>query len=285
MRIALFTETYVPYINGVVTHVKILREGLIKLGHEVLVVCANPDTNRYFIKDGVLNCPGVSFKKFYDYGLASPISPLRYKYIKEFNPDIIHIHNEFGVGYSGASCAKFLNVPLVYTLHTMYDDYLYYIAPKPLIPLAKKTTHVYEKSLVARATAITGPSKKVSEYFKSIGITDRTVHVIPNPVEIDAFTPDAATEEQKKQIRERHGVKDDEIMVCFCGRLGKEKSVDVLLNYWAETVKPDEKFKLTFLLIMLPVTYTSQLPYPIPTQFPCWKGWLLSCLCSILQMS
>ncbi len=41
MRIALFTETYLPHINGVVTHVKILRDGLVQLGHEVLVVTAD----------------------------------------------------------------------------------------------------------------------------------------------------------------------------------------------------------------------------------------------------
>ena len=46
MRIALFTETYLPHVNGVVTHVKILREGLIQLGHEVLVVTADAEIGR-----------------------------------------------------------------------------------------------------------------------------------------------------------------------------------------------------------------------------------------------
>ena len=44
MRIALFTETYLPHINGVVTHVKILRDGLLQQGHEVLVVTADYQT-------------------------------------------------------------------------------------------------------------------------------------------------------------------------------------------------------------------------------------------------
>ena len=71
MKIALFTETYLPYINGVVTHVKILKEGLEKLGHKVLVVTADPHTHRYYVKDSVLHCPAKSFKRFYDsYGLA-----------------------------------------------------------------------------------------------------------------------------------------------------------------------------------------------------------------------
>ncbi len=243
MKIALFTETYLPYINGVVTHVKILREGLTKLGHEVLVVCANPNTKSYYLKDGVLNCPGVSFKKVYNYGIATPISPIRFRYIKNFNPDVIHIHNEFGVGYSGAAAAKNLDIPLIYTLHTMYDDYLYYIAPRHLIKLAKKSAHAYAKMLGERATCLTGPSKKVEAFFRSCGV-DKPVHIIPNPVETDLFTPKCIQEDQRKQIREKWNVQPDEMLLCFCGRLGKEKSVDVLLKYWSSTVRKQDRYKL-----------------------------------------
>lgn len=61
MKVALFTETYVPYISGVVTHVKVLG-GFGGAGARVLVVCADPDIYRYRLEDGVLYCPGVSFK-------------------------------------------------------------------------------------------------------------------------------------------------------------------------------------------------------------------------------
>ena len=44
MRIALFTETYLPHINGVVTHVKILRDGLVQLG--LLERRTDPDNRR-----------------------------------------------------------------------------------------------------------------------------------------------------------------------------------------------------------------------------------------------
>ena len=57
MRIALFTETYLPHINGVVTHVKILKEGLEQLGHQVLVVTADARAQRHFVADGILHCP------------------------------------------------------------------------------------------------------------------------------------------------------------------------------------------------------------------------------------
>lgn len=243
MKIALFTETYLPYINGVVTHVKILKEGLEKLGHKVLVVTADPHTHRYYVKDNVLHCPAKSFKRFYDYGLASPVSTRRLMYLKEFDPDIIHIHNEFGVGFSGAMIAKILKKPLVYTLHTMYDEYLYYVAPRPLLPVMKRISHRYAKFLATRASALTGPSKKVQQFFDECGV-DKDVAVVPNPVELDIFQPENIDEQKKEAFRQKHNISPDDMLLCFCGRLGREKSVDVLLDYWAKVIKPSDHCKL-----------------------------------------
>lgn len=246
MKVALFTETYLPYINGVVTHVKALKDGLEKLGHEVLVVTASTDTFHHYVEDGVLHCPAKTFKRLYNYGLASPLSYKRLKILKDFNPDVIHIHNEFGVGLSGTLIANRLQIPLVYTLHTMYDDYLYYIAPKTLIPALKRISHRYAKFLANQADAITGPSKKVQEFFDECG-AQKSVNVVPNPVELDVFNPHNIDKQKAQEIRHKFGVADDEILVSFCGRLGREKSVDVLLNYWAKNIKPEDKFKLLIL--------------------------------------
>lgn len=243
MRIALFTETYLPYINGVVTHVKALKDGLEALGHDVLVVTADAAAKRHYIRDGVLHCPAVNSKKFYNYSIAGPVSRGRLLMLTQFNPDIIHIHNEFGIGMSGAIIAQILKVPLVYTLHTMYDDYIYYVAPKPFVPLVKKTSHKYAKLLASRASALTGPSKKVEEFFRDCGVK-KPVSVIPNPVELDKFSPQNVTAQQRKECRDKIGAGDDTLVACFCGRLGREKSVDIMLRYWAETVRPSDHFKL-----------------------------------------
>ncbi len=243
MRVALFTETYLPAINGVVTHVKILKEGLEKLGHTVLVVTADYTTRRHYIKNGVLHCPATQMKRFYGFGVASPISRTRLKYIEDFNPDIIHIHNEFGIGISGILCAKILKKPLVYTLHTMYDEYIYYVAPRPLTGVTKKITHRYTRMLGNTANALTGPSKKCEEYFRKVGVR-KPVNVIPNPVELDVFSPDNITPESKKAFRKKYDFPDDVMLACFVGRLGREKSVDVLLDYWAKSITPEDKIQL-----------------------------------------
>ena len=243
MRIAIFIETYLPQINGVVTHIKILKEGLEALGHTVLIVTADSKAHTHYLKDNVLHCPAHNLKRIYNLDLASPVSRTRLKYLREFRPDIIHVHNEFSIGLSGMAIAKILKVPLVYTLHTMYDDYIYYIAPKPLIPLTKKLSHRYFRMFPQNAAVVTGPSKKCQEYTYEIG-SDKKVEVIPNPVELDAFAPQTSTPQQRAQIREQYHIPQDATVACFVGRLGREKSVDVLLRFWAQEMKPQDNMRL-----------------------------------------
>ena len=243
MRIAIFTETYLPQINGVVTHIKILKEGLEALGLTVLIVTADSKAHTHYLKDNVLHCPAHNLKRIYNLDLASPVSRTRLKYLREFRPDIIHVHNEFSIGLSGMAIAKILKVPLVYTLHTMYDDYIYYIAPKPLIPLTKKLSHRYFRMFPQNAAVVTGPSKKCQEYTYEIG-SDKKVEVIPNPVELDAFAPQTSTPQQRAQIREQYHIPQDATVACFVGRLGREKSVDVLLRFWAQEMKPQDNMRL-----------------------------------------
>lgn len=246
MRIALFSETYVPAINGVATHVDLLKIGLQKLGHEVLVVCAKSGLSKHVLKKDVLYCPAVSLKKVYNSVVAGPISPARYKYIKNFNPDIIHIHTEFGVGYSGFSASKYLKVPLVYTMHTMYDNYIYYVAPKKFANIIKRTAHAYAKILAQNATCVTGPSKKVEEFFRGCGV-NKPIYIIPNPVELDVFNFKNFSELDRLRLRVKLNIKPNEFLICFCGRLGREKSVDVLLKLWSEAIKPSDGYKLLIL--------------------------------------
>ncbi len=243
MRVAIFSETYLPDVNGVATHVKILADGLQRLGHEVLVVTADASSRKNYIEKGVLHCPAITAKKIYNYSLSSPVSLSRLRILMKFKPDIIHIHNEFGIGLSGAFIAKFLKIPYVYTLHTMYDDYIHYVAKKPFVPLMRDASHVYFKLLAKKATAITGPSKKVDDFFKQCGV-NKSVYVISNSAELDIFQEDKIDKEKSIQFRKDNNIADDDFVGCFCGRLGKEKGIDNLLSYWKDTVKKSDKLKL-----------------------------------------
>lgn len=246
MRVALFTETYFPSTNGVAAHIKTLRSGLEKLGHEVLIVTADKHCKHHYIEDGVLHCPATEIKRFYGFGVAAPISRKRQRLITDFNPDIIHIHHEFGIGLSGILAAKAQKIPLVYTLHTVYDQYIYYIAPEPLLGAATKVSHQYERFIASSATALTGPSQKCEEYFRRIGV-NKDVSLIPNSIDLDAFDPSKITAAQKSAFRLKYNIPDGKTLVCFVGRLGKEKSVDVLLEYWAKTIARDDNAHLVII--------------------------------------
>jgi len=243
MKVAIFCETYLPYLNGVVTHVKLLKDGLEQKGHQVLIVTADPNARHHYLQNNVLHCPAISMKRFYGYGIANPISRRRMKMIEDFNPDICHIHQEFGVGYFGVMAAKHLKVPLVYTLHTMYEEYLYYVAPRPLVPVVKRVLHSYSRLLGNRAFELTGPSKKIENYFKSVGV-DKPVNVIPNPVELDAFDINNVKEGDIQQVLEKYGISPDKTIAIFVGRLGREKSVDILLEYWKQAILPEDNLHL-----------------------------------------
>ena len=125
MRIGLFTDTYVPQINGVSTSVDMLRRALIKKGHEVYVITVSPDNLKYVIdkENHILRIPGIPVG-IYDYRLTG-IYPVRaVNIIKKLNLDIIHSHTEFGIGTFARLMAFQLDIPLVHTYHTMYEDYI-----------------------------------------------------------------------------------------------------------------------------------------------------------------
>lgn len=243
MRIAIFTETYIPDVNGVVAHVKTLKEGLEELGHTVLIVAADKHCKHHYIHDGVLHCPSLEVKRLYGFGVAFPYSRRRLRLIADFNPDVVHIHHEFGIGLSGILAAKLFKKPLVYTLHTMYDQYIYYIAPKPFLKAATKFSHKYERFIATNATMLTGPSEKCVQYFKAIGIK-KEVNLIPNSADIDAFDYRRISDREKTVLRKKLNIPEDRMVICFAGRLGKEKSVDVLLHYMAETLTPEDNVHL-----------------------------------------
>jgi len=242
MKIALFSDTYAPEINGVAIHVAALKEGLESLGHEVLVVTTNPKNNDTFQEHGVLHCPSIKLKRIYGYGLSMPINMKQYQIIKKFNPDVIHIHTEFGIGLFGILVSKMLKRPVIYTLHTIYDDYVYYVVPKT----GQRIFYKYIRSLYKRATVITGPSPKSHEYLINAGL-HRNVEIIPNPVDVDRFSIENVSTEDIDNVKKTYNIPDDAFVGCIISRVGKEKSIDVLLNYIEKYSKVNKNFR--FLIV------------------------------------
>ena len=247
MKIVLLTETYFPYMNGVTTHVKTLKDGLEKLGHEVLVVTCSPTARKHYIENGVLYCPAKSIKSIYGFGVSYPYSKTRLKFLRDFKPDIIHVHTEFSMGLFGIWAAKKLRTTLVYTLHTAYDDYIYYVMPKVIARLVSgKILDKFLGIYAGRAKAIVGPSPKCFEYIKKTSHRKK-VRILPNSVELSLFNESNVTNEEKEKLKHELNFPKNAFVSCFVGRMGTEKSVDVTLDYLAKTIKKEDN--IYFLVI------------------------------------
>ena len=243
MKIAIFTETYFPFISGVVTHIETLKKCLEREGHEVLIVTTNPKAICHYVKDGVLYCPAIPLRRIYGYGFSNPVNIQRLRIIRDFDPDVIHIHTEFSMGIFAQFAARKLKRPIVYTLHTMYDDYMFYVAPERFQNMVKPAAHVYFRKVANRATEIIGPSLKVVEFLRRCGV-ERHINIIPNIVDLSDFMPENVSPEAVARTRAALGIREGDTAVCFVGRLGKEKSIDVLIDSFATHFCGEERFKL-----------------------------------------
>ena len=99
MRIGLFTDAYLPDINGVVSSVATLKHALEELGHTVFVITNHKGVKIAEDEDGhILRLPGLEIKKFYGYKMSSPVQFTADAYIEKMDLDVIHIQTEAGVG-------------------------------------------------------------------------------------------------------------------------------------------------------------------------------------------
>lgn len=244
MRIGIFTDTYPPYINGVSTSIAMLEKALKKKGHQVFIVTVNPEERSYSFSDHVIKIPGIPIG-IYDYRLSN-IYPLKaVKKIKEWNLDIIHSHTEFGIGTFARVIAHQLDIPLVHTYHTMYEDYVYYVTKGYFDKSSKKVVEYLTKFYCDKtATELIVPTKKTYDLFKEKYGYARSVHIVPTGIDVEKFYREKNNQKKALEIRRSLGIKDDEFVILFVGRMGNEKAVDFLIENHKAIVKENKKAKL-----------------------------------------
>lgn len=246
MRIGLFTDTYPPFINGVSTSVCMLKRALEKLGHTVYVVTVNPDAMKYKYEeeDKVIRMAGVSVK-LYDYRLTGIMSIKAFNQIKKWKLDIIHSHTEFGVGTFARICANQLNVPLVHTYHTMYEDYVHYITHGYFNNSSKEIVKYLSLFYCDKTvTELIVPTKKTYSLFKDKYKVDRNIHIVPTGIEIERFYTENVDSTAVSKLRKELNLKKDDFVVGYVGRIAEEKSVDVILRATEKAAQENKNIKL-----------------------------------------
>ena len=244
MRIGLFTDTYPPFINGVSTSVLMLKQGLEKLGHEVYVVTVNDESFSYKEEDGILKIPSfpIGLMNFRQTGIY-PIKA--FNIIKKWKLDIIHSHTEFSIGTFARLISKQLNIPLVHTYHTMYEEYIYYITKGYFNSASKKLVEYLTLFLCDKTIdELIVPTEKTKELFKDKYKVKRDVYVIPSGIDTTRFYKENIDKNEIINLKKDLGLKRTDFIVLYVGRIAKEKSIDFLINNFNSVLNRIPKAKM-----------------------------------------
>lgn len=246
MRIGIFTDTYPPFINGVSTSIAMLENALMKMGHEVFIVTVNPEDMHYSFEkdDRIIRLPGIPVG-IYDYRLTGVYPIKAISKIKEWNLDIIHSHTEFGVGTFARIMAHQLDIPIVHTYHTMYEDYVHYITKGYFdAPSKKIVEHLTKFYCDKTVTELIVPTKKTYDLFKEKYEYTRNIHIVPTGVEVERFYQEENDPVETDKIRKSLGLKKSDFVLLFVGRLAAEKNVTFLIDNQADLVQKNPNCKL-----------------------------------------
>lgn len=230
MRIGLFSDAYLPDINGVVSSIATLKAALEKLGHTVFVVSNHNGINvKYDAENHILRLPGLEVKKFYGYKMSNPIQLRGEEYIRKMDLDVIHVHTEMGIGLFARQMAKKYNIPLVYTYHTLYEDYLHYVNTKDFqtVDQAGRRVVRYLSKLAGNGPmAVIAPSNKTKKALQSYGVKT-PIYIVPTGIDLSDFLKKNLDAEKIQAVRQSLGLSDEAHTVVFVGRIAKEKCIEM----------------------------------------------------------
>jgi len=226
MNIGLFADTYFPQINGVATSTKILEQELTNLGHKVYIFTPT-DPKAPKNEPGVYRLPSMPFTFLPSHRMTLIYPPKLLVNMRKFNLDIIHTQTEFTIGIFGRIVSSFHKIPAVHTYHTMYEDYVHYIANGHLI--TPKMAQSYSKIFCNKSTAVIAPAEKTRDYLKKIGVS-KPVSVIPTGLMFEPFKRGKYTSEELEEAKAALGFSPSDPLIINVGRIAQEKSMDVIVK-------------------------------------------------------
>ncbi len=223
MRIAMLSDSYLPYISGVTRAIATARDTLTAMGNEVTVVCpAYPGVSN---EEGVHRLPSFRAPTNSRYYVAYPLFPGLWSVMRRSRPDVVHIHSPYNLGRAGLRIGRVMNIPVVFTYHTMYNMYAHYV---PV--LGRSVSGVIERIAlrVARSVdAVVTPSKALASYLDERGV--RTpLFPIPHGIDLAQFQSG-----DPSFLKRTLGIPETSKVVLTCSRLGAEKNVETLLRAFA----------------------------------------------------
>ncbi len=230
MRIAMYTDAFYPYPSGVSTAVLALANELAQEGHQIFIQAPRPKTAvdvSWLHPNIIVNY--VSSVEIFIYpdfriGTKNPISIAK---VRQFAPEIVHVHTPLSIGMEGILTAKRLNLPLIQTFHTYHMDQesmkIFGIHNQRLANLLNNGGWRLTRTLNRVFDVTTAPSKYVEKDLKRNKVPGEIVYC-PNILPTDYFAPHPR---RKGDVRS----------FLFVGRLSPEKKVHVLLQSFAQVLR------------------------------------------------
>ena len=230
MKVLITTDWYQPVVNGVVTSVRILSQELRKRGHEVKILTLSRTCRSYAEQDVVYagsagaGCiyPGARFRL--------PVSGKYIRSLMEWKPDIIHSQCEFSTFFLAKKMAAKLDVPIVHTYHTIYEDYTHYFSPGKT--WGKEIVQKITRKLSSDVSAMIAPSEKILKLLEGYQVFC-PVSVIPSGIDLGAYAG-CIRSGCREKVRERYGISPETTVLLYVGRLAKEKNIEELLRFQRE---------------------------------------------------
>ena len=218
MRIALFTETFLPKIDGVVTRIVRTLDNLRELGHEALIFAPHHPPESY-AGYRVVKVPGIPFRPWYPELVLGMPRPRLGRELDAFAPDIVHVVNPVILGLWGTAITKQRNLPLLASFHTDITQYAVHLKLSFLSPLSRTFLRdVHNQAHVNLCT-----SQPMVNSARGLGI--KRVRLWPKAVDTVRYRPDNASQEMRRRLS---GGEPDKPLMIYVGRLSHEKRLDWL---------------------------------------------------------
>ena len=239
MRVALFTDSYLPTVDGVVTSVLTTRRQLEADGHEVVVFAPEDPRRRGMREAGTIYVRAKEFRHSPGYRLA--MFPGReVDLIKELEIDVIHIHGVGFVGIKGLWASWQAKIPRVSTFHTMIHDTLPFYSPFGLnLHLLEQGLRFYLRIFLRKTQGVVVPSRAVLKEILAISPSARIADVIPTGVDPDRFRPELSGQ----GIRTKWGLNGHDVIL-HVGRVAAEKNLSTLIHAFPKVLKANPDTKL-----------------------------------------
>lgn len=229
MKILITTDWYSPAVNGVVTSVLNLRRELELRGHEVRVLTLSQDLHSS-VQDGVTRIGSVAAGLVYPgVRLRTALAGRWVRELVEWGPDVVHSQCEFSTFFLARRIAEELNVPLIHTYHTVYEDYTHYFSPS--VRLGRRAVAALSRWVAARTDCMIAPTGKVRTLLQGYGV--RTpVFVVPSGIDLRRFQRPPVPG-CRASLLAALDIPRENLVLVSVGRLAAEKNLDELLRFRA----------------------------------------------------